>query len=108
MPSAVVRNDDAVGAGLDAELDILAGHDALGDNGKIRRRFDPCQIFPRRRGVGTLPASPGGPRRICSCFRIIDTAVSLIVVADVALALGWPLRVQSNYNRLIVVCFRAF
>ena len=36
MPAAVIGNDHAVGADFDAELDVFAGHDALGDNREIR------------------------------------------------------------------------
>ena len=63
MPTAVIRNDHGIGAQLSASLHVLAGHDAFGDDGKIRRPLDPLQVFPSGRGVRSPVAAVGGRLR---------------------------------------------
>src|SRR5262245_22511774 len=102
MPAAMVGDDHTIGANLDAKLDILPGHDALSDDRQASNRFDPLQIFPSRRRISAtgMRAAPG-PEVFRARIGIIDAATIAIVIANVALAFGRPLRIQSDTDRLV-------
>jgi hypothetical protein len=100
----MVGNDHAVGADFGAEFNIFASHDSLSDHRQAGRRFDPFEILPRGGGIRTSTAA-GWTRRIgvLSAGRIIGAAGTLITIANIAFALGRPLRIEGHDNCLVTV-----
>src|SRR5262249_60188873 len=101
MAAAMVRDDHRVDSGIHAGLDVLAGHDSLGDDGNIRRRLDPVEIFPGRRGVRAFARARAGPRRASGAAgrRVIDAAGSRVIVSNVWLPPPPPLGGECPAHR---------
>ncbi len=102
MAPAVVGDDHRVGARLRAQLGIFAGHDALCDHRQGGNRLDPLQVLPGGRRVSPAGVCARSPADIAPFGTTeIDAAKIAVAVADVALALGRPLGIQSEANRLV-------
>src|SRR5262249_2545579 len=80
---------------------------SFGDDRQFRSRLDPLQIFPRRRGVGSLASATGGPRWLTTGRWVVHAAGAAIVVADIALPLGGALRIQRYDHHFLARSLRA-